>query len=91
MGNILYIYVNQTTLKHKSQSLYSYSELARTLFPAENTNNIKIKITCHNNIGDECIWEGISLTNAYCVSQPVTHEVLNANDGVFKRESLMGK
>ena len=36
MGNILSIYVNQTWLKHKS---YLRSELARTLFSIESTNN----------------------------------------------------
>ena len=41
----------------------SYSELARTLFPAESTNDIKIKITHHRDIGDGSIWEGISLMN----------------------------
>ena len=47
-------------------------ELARTLFPFESTNNIKIKITRHRCIGDGCIWEGISLMNAFQVSQSVS-------------------
>ena len=41
----------------------SYSELARILFPAESTNNIKFKITHYRDIGDGCIWEVISLMN----------------------------
>ena len=37
--------MNQTTFKH---SLFPIgSELARNLFPLENTNNIKIKVTHH--------------------------------------------
>ena len=41
MGNILQIYVNQTTLKNKP--CFLYTELAKTLFPVPNTNNIKLK------------------------------------------------
>ena len=40
------------------------SELARTLFPVKSTNDIKIKITHHKVIGDECIWEEMPLMNA---------------------------
>ena len=61
MGNILSIYVNQTWLKHKS---YLRSELARTLFSIESTNN-KIKITHHRLMGGGCIWEEILLMNAF--------------------------
>ena len=42
-----------------------YSELFRTLYPVECTNNIKTKITYHRVIGDGCIWGGISLMNAW--------------------------
>ena len=52
--NILWICMNQTSLRYKS---YSLSELARTLFPDENTINIQSKITHHRVIGDGCIWE----------------------------------
>ena len=37
------------------------TQVTRTLFPGESTNDIKIKITQHGVIGDGCIWEGISL------------------------------
>ena len=77
MGNILWTYVNQTSLKHKSYSLYD-SELARIF---ESTNNIKIKITRHILMEDECIWEGISFMNACWVSQSVLNVV---SDEVFK-------
>ena len=50
---------------------------------------MKIKMTCHRIIGDGCIWEGISLMNARCVSHSVIHQVLNASDGVFKRKTLI--
>ena len=33
--------------------------LAWTLFPAESTNDIKIKMSCLRVVGDGCIWEGI--------------------------------
>ena len=68
------MYVNQTSLKHK-----------RTLFPVESKKKKKIKIACHRVIGDGCIWEGISLTNACLVSQLVFYQVLNAvSYGVLK-------
>ena len=87
MGNILHIDVNQTSLKHKSY--IPYNELARTLFLAESTNNIKIKITHHRVIGDGCIWEVISLMKADCVTQSVFYQVLNAiSDGVFNGEIM---
>ena len=38
------------------------SELARTF---ESINNTKIKITRHRAMEDGCIWEEISLMNAY--------------------------
>ena len=46
-----------------------YKELTETLFPVESTNNIKIKITHRRVIGDDCIWERISLMNACWVIQ----------------------
>ena len=46
-----------------------YSESTRTLFPVGGTNNIKIKITHHRVIGSGYIWEGLSLINAWWVSQ----------------------
>ena len=39
--------------------------VARTF---ENKNHIKIKRTCHRFIENECIWEGMSLMNAWWVS-----------------------
>ena len=36
-------------------------------------------------MGDGCIWEGISLTNACWDSQPIFYEVLNA---ISKRKCL---
>ena len=53
-------YENQTSLKHKSYSVYN--ELARrTLFPDESTSSIKIThhIQSIQVIEDRCIWEGI--------------------------------
>ena len=47
-----------------SHTPYTASELARTLFPVESINNIKITITRLRVIGDGCIWERISLMNA---------------------------
>ena len=58
---------------------WNASDIARTLCIVESTNNIKIKIT-HKVVGDECIWEGISLMNA------VFYQVLNA---VFRRKCLI--
>ena len=46
---------------NKNHIPYCYSELARTLFPVQSTNNTKTKITDHKVIGDVCIWERISL------------------------------
>ena len=64
-------------IKHPwNTSNVPYSELARTLFPVESTNNIKTKITHPRVIGDGCIWEGISLMNAWWVSQSVPYQVL---------------
>ena len=40
------------------------SELARTFFPFESTNNIKIKVTRLRVIEDGCIWERISLVQS---------------------------
>ena len=40
-------------MKQKPYSLYS--ELGRTVFPVESTNNIRIKVTHLKVIGDECI------------------------------------
>ena len=71
---------NQTSLIQKSYSLYS-KLASRTLFPVESTNSIKIKIAHYRAIGDECIWEGMWLMNAYRVS--------SINDGVFKRKYLL--
>ena len=66
--------MNQTSLRHKS-------ELSRTLFPFESTNNINIKWT-HTELsvaGYDCIYEeGISLMNACWVSQLVFNQALNA-------------
>ena len=67
MGNILQIYVYQTSLKHKLNSLHS--ELARTLVPVESTNNLKINRTHHWVIGDGCIWEEIALMKPCWASQ----------------------
>ena len=38
VGSILYIYVNQTSLKNKLISDITWGELARTLFPVERKN-----------------------------------------------------
>ena len=62
-----------------------YSELVKTLFSVESTNNIKIKITQRRVIGDGCIWEEISLTKARWVIQSMFYQALNAaTDGMFK-------
>ena len=61
---------NQTSLKHKSYSVYS--ELARrTLFPDESTSSIKIThhVQSIQVIENRCIWEGTWLMNACWVSQ----------------------
>ena len=58
-------------------------ELARTLFPFESRNNIKIKVTRHRFIGDGCIWEGISLKNITQVSQSVSVQ------SSFKKQSIV--
>ena len=59
-------------IKHpRITSHIPYSELARTVFPVESTNNIMIKITYHRVIGNRCILEGIALPNAWWVSQSV--------------------
>ena len=44
-------------MKQKPFSLYS--ELGRTVFPVESTNNIRIKVTHLKVMGDECIWKTI--------------------------------
>ena len=57
MRDISKIHMNQTTWRNTSHIPYSYSELTRTLFPVESTNNNKV--TGHRVIGDGYIWEGI--------------------------------
>ena len=55
------MYVNQTTLKHGSHPhIASESEL----ISFESTNDIKVKVTSERVIGDECIWEGMSVMDA---------------------------
>ena len=49
--------MNQTTWRNTSHIRCSYSELTRTLFLVESTNNNKV--TRHRVIGDGYIWEGI--------------------------------
>ena len=43
--------------------------IARILFPVESTIDIKIKITYHRVIGDQCIWKGITIKNSWWASQ----------------------
>ena len=80
MGNILSIYVNQASLKHKSYSLYSSiaNELTRTLFPVESTHNVRIKMTHHRVIGDNAfgkeyhLWmlaQSVSVLSSFKCSQ----------------------
>ena len=68
--------MNQTSLKHKSYSLYdSRCELSRTF---ESKNHINIKTNRHRVMENGCIWEGISLMNVWWVSQSaVFYQVLN--------------
>ena len=70
-------------------SNFPYIELARTLFPVESTNDIKIEITQHRVVGDECIWEGISLMNTSWVSVLSTFKMQSVL--VCKRKCLMEK
>ena len=42
-----------------------YIGISKNFFPVESTNDIKIKINHLKVIEDECIWEGISLMNAF--------------------------
>ena len=58
------------------ESNISETQVTRTLFPGESTNDIKIKITQHRVTRDEYIWEGVSLTNTCWVSQSVFYQVL---------------
>ena len=73
--------MNQTSLKHKSYSLYdSRCELSRTF---ESKNHINIKTNRHRVMENGCIWEGISLNECFCllswISQSaVFYQVLNA-------------
>ena len=73
-------------IKHPCNTSHiPYSELVKTLFSVESTNNIKIKITQRRVIGDGCIWEEILLMKARWVIQSVFYQVLNAvTDGMFK-------
>ena len=72
---------------------HPYSELARTLFRVESTNNLKIKITQHRVLGDGFIWEGISFMNAWWVSQSASVgvsdccSVVAVSDGVFEENN----
>ena len=60
-----------------------YSDLAKTLFPVENRNNVKIKITHHRVIGEGCIWEGMSLNTCW-LSQSVLYQIFCAvNSGAI--------
>ena len=52
--------MNQTSLKHKSYSLWN-GELTRTF---ESKKRIKIKITCHRVMENGYIVERISLVNS---------------------------
>ena len=56
-----------------------------SVFPVENKNYIKIRITHSRVIGDGCNWEEMLLMNVCTRSQPVLHQVLNAvlNDFFF--------
>ena len=69
--------MNQTSLKHKSYSLYdSRCELSRTF---ESKNHINIKTNRHRVMENGCIWEGISLMNACWVNpSALLYQVLNA-------------
>ena len=69
--------MNQTSLKHKSYSLYdSRCELSRTF---ESKNHINIKTNRHRVMENGCIWEGILLMNICWVSQSAVFcQVLNA-------------
>ena len=58
------------SIKHPwNTSHIPYSELTRTLFPVESTNNTKIKIRHRRVIRDGFIWEWMSLMNVCWVSQ----------------------
>ena len=56
-----------------------------SVFPVENKNYIKIRITHSRVTGDGCNWEEMSLMNVCTPSQSVLHQVLNAvlNDFFF--------
>ena len=58
----LYVSIN-----FKTQLIFAAynSELTRTLFLVESTDNIKIKITCHRVTGDGCIWKGMPFMRMY--------------------------
>ena len=56
-----------------------------SVLPGESTNDIEIKITHHRVIGNGCIWEIISLTNACRLSQQLLYQVLNAVSDVLKK------
>ena len=50
----------------------------------------KVKMTCHSVIEDECIWEGISIMNAWMVvSQSVIHQVLNTSNEMFNEGIIL--
>ena len=81
-------------MKQKPYSLYS--ELGRTVFPVESTNNIRIKVTYLRVMGDGCIWKRIELMDACWVSESVIvqcHEILITvtDDLVVKMRHLMEK
>ena len=47
-------------------------------------------MTCHSVIEDECIWEGISIMNAWMVvSQSVIHQVLNTSNEMFNEGIIL--
>ena len=81
-------------MKQKPYSLCS--ELGRTVFPVESTNNVRIKVTYLRVMGDGCIWKRIELMNACWVSQSVIvqcHQILIifTDDLVFKMWRIMEK
>ena len=43
----------------KQKPYFLYSELGRTVFPVESTNNIRIKVTYLRVMGYGCIWKRI--------------------------------
>ena len=73
-----WVYENKTTL------IFAIMNKPELLFLLK-VQITKIKITRHRVIGDEYIWEEISLMNACWVSQSVLHQYLKAvSDGLFK-------